>query len=46
MMNDIGDPNDYQEAILNVDKEKWLKVMQEDINSLHENHTFEFVEFY
>ncbi|CAJ2642124.1 unnamed protein product [Trifolium pratense] len=42
-VTDNGEPEHYQEAIANVDKEKWLKAMQEEMNSLHENHTFELV---
>lgn len=35
-----GEKKYHQEAILNIDKEKWLKSIQEEMNSLHENHTF------
>ncbi|CAJ2658330.1 unnamed protein product [Trifolium pratense] len=42
-VTDNGEPEHYQEAIANVDKEKWFKAMQEEMNSLHENHTFELV---
>lgn len=35
----------YQEDISNFDEEKWLKAMQEEKKSLHENHTFELVKF-
>lgn len=45
MVTDNGESEYYQEVISNVDKEKWLKFMQEDVNSLQENHTFELVKF-
>ena len=31
----------YEKAILHEEKDKWFKVMQEEMKSLHEKHTFE-----
>jgi len=38
-----GEPGSYEEAMLHEEKDKWFKAMQEEMKSLHENHTFELV---
>ena len=43
MNTETGEPESYQEAMSDEHKEDWLKAMQEEMKSLHENHTFELV---
>ena len=43
LLNDGGEPKCYEEAMLHEEKDKWFKSMQEEMKSLHENHTFELV---
>ena len=38
-----GDPECYLEAIESEKKKKWLDVMQDEIKSLYDNHTFDLV---
>ena len=44
MLTDEGEPQSYKEAITHTHKEEWIKAMQEEMQSLHENHTYELVE--
>jgi hypothetical protein len=44
LFSDGGEPESYQEAMLHDQKNEWQKAMQEDMKSLHENHTYELVE--
>ena len=39
MLTDVGEPESYQEVMAH----EWLKAMQEELKSLHENHTYELV---
>ncbi|KAL5838732.1 hypothetical protein ACOSQ3_015901 [Xanthoceras sorbifolium] len=43
MLTDRGEPESYNEAITDQHKTEWLKAMQEEMKSLHENHTFDLV---
>ena len=43
MLIDGGEPECYGKAMLHEEKDKWFKAMQEEIKSLHENHTFDLV---
>ena len=38
-----GEPESYQEAIEKEKKNEWLKAMQEEMKSLHENQTYDIV---
>ncbi|KAK9665101.1 hypothetical protein RND81_14G090300, partial [Saponaria officinalis] len=41
---DEGEPQSYREVLASDDKDEWLKAMQDDIQSLHENCTYDLVE--
>ena len=43
-MTDEGEPECYNEAIADEHREKWLNVMQDEMDSLHENYTSHLVE--
>ena len=43
MLTDEGEPETYQEAILHKSKKEWVKVMQEEVRSLLENHTYDLL---
>ena len=43
MLTDGGKPKTYQEATSHEKKMKWLKAMQEELKSLHENHIYDLV---
>lgn len=43
MLSDQGEPETYQEVMEHKNKQEWIKAMQEEMKSLHENHTFELV---
>jgi len=43
LLTNEGKPECYEEAMLHEEKNKWLKAMQEEMKSLHKNHTFELV---
>lgn len=43
MLADGNEPESYQEAMLHERKSEWTKAMQEEMDSLHENHTFELM---
>jgi len=45
LLTDEGEPECYEEVMLHEEKDKWFKAMQEEMKSLHENHTFELVKF-
>lgn len=38
-----GEPECYHEALENEENKNWLDAMQDEIKSLHDNHTFELV---
>ncbi|GMH09540.1 hypothetical protein Nepgr_011381 [Nepenthes gracilis] len=41
LLADAGESEDFDKAMNDAQKEKWLKAMKEEMASLHENHTFE-----
>ncbi|WVZ01079.1 hypothetical protein V8G54_027148 [Vigna mungo] len=41
---DEGEPQSFVEAMEMKDKEKWLQAMEEEMQSLKENHTYDLVE--
>ena len=43
-MTNEGEPKCYDEAITDKHKDKWLSAMQDEMNSLHENYTYNLVE--
>jgi hypothetical protein len=42
-LTDQGEPQSYKEAINDTHKEEWKQAMQEEMQSLQENHTYELV---
>ena len=44
MITDGKEPECYEEAMTHDKKKEWVKAMQEEINSLHENKTYELVQ--
>jgi ATP-binding cassette subfamily B (MDR/TAP) protein 1 len=43
LVTDGGEPECFNEAMSHEKKSEWLKAIQEEMKSLHENHTFELV---
>ena len=43
MLTDGGEPETYQEVMSHEKKGEWLSAMQDEMNSLHENHTYDLV---
>ena len=43
MLTNGGEPKTYKEAILHKSEKEWDKVMQEEVRSLLENHTYDLV---
>jgi hypothetical protein len=43
LLVDDGEPECFEEAMVLEHKDKWLEVMQDEMKSLHENNTIEFV---
>ena len=41
---DEGESQSYEEAMADSHKIEWVKAMQEEMKSLHENHTYDLVE--
>ena len=39
-----GEPKCYEEVMTDIHKEKWYNAMQEEMYSLHENHTYELMQ--
>ena len=44
LLSNEGEPECYDEAIADEHKEKWLSTMQDEMDSLHENYTYDLVE--
>ena len=44
MITDRGEPECYEEAMTHDKKKDWIKAMQEEIKSLHENKTYDLVQ--
>jgi hypothetical protein len=43
LVTDGGDSKCFNEVMSHEKKNEWLKAMQKEMKSLHENHTFELV---
>ncbi|KAI5315215.1 hypothetical protein L3X38_044391 [Prunus dulcis] len=43
LLTDWGEPECYKEALTNDQQDEWLKAMHEEMQSLHENHTYDLV---
>ena len=43
LLTDGGEPSCYEEAMSDQHKDQWLDAMQDEMNSLYENTTFELV---
>ena len=43
LLTDEGEPECFQEVESHKDKQSWMKAMQEEMNSLHKNKTYELV---
>ena len=41
---DAGEPSSYEEAIAALDAEPWLQAMKSEMDSIHQNQTWELVE--
>ena len=41
LLTDEGEPESFEEAKEDTHSRKWLSAMQDEMDSLHENHTFE-----
>ena len=44
LLTNQGEPECYNEAMNDKHEEKWLSEMQEEMNSLHEDYTYDLVE--
>ena len=44
LLTDEGEPETFEEAKEDTHSRKWLSAMQDEIESLHENHTYELTE--
>ena len=44
LLTDEGDPKSFEEATRDTHNRKWLSAMQDKMDSLHENHTYELTE--
>ena len=43
LLTDGGEPEDFQEAMSHEKSKEWYNAMQDEMNSLHENHTYDLV---
>jgi hypothetical protein len=43
LLSDGGEPESYQEVMQHDQKKQWLEAMQDEMKSLHENHTYDLV---
>ncbi|XP_073061796.1 uncharacterized protein [Primulina eburnea] len=43
LLTDGGEPESFEEAITSEHKDMWMEAMQEEMQSLHDNETFELV---
>ena len=43
LLTDGGEPKDFEEAMDDEHKRKWIEAMQDEMRSLHKNETFELV---
>jgi len=40
-LTESGEPECFEKALESEEKQKWLDAMQDEIKSLHENHTYD-----
>ena len=45
MITDRRELETYQEVLLHKKKKEWLNAIQEEMNSLHKNYTYDLVKF-
>ena len=45
LLIDKGEPECYKEAMKDEHKDKWIEAMQDEMKSLHENHTYKLVKY-
>ena len=45
LLTDEGESESFEEAKDDTHNQKWLSAMQDEMDSLHENHTYELVDF-
>ncbi|XP_042490423.1 TMV resistance protein N-like [Macadamia integrifolia] len=45
LLTDGGEPECFEETMEDEHKNEWVEAMQDEMKSLHENHTFELVKF-
>ncbi|CAL8081537.1 unnamed protein product [Prunus armeniaca] len=43
LLTDGGEPECYKKALTHNQQDEWLKAMHEEIQSLHDNHTYDMV---
>ena len=39
LLTNVGEPESFEETRIDTHSRKWLSVMQDEMDSLHENHT-------
>ena len=44
LLTDMGEPEDYDEVMLDTHRDRWVEAMEDEMKSLHENGTYELVE--
>ncbi|PHT51451.1 Retrovirus-related Pol polyprotein from transposon TNT 1-94 [Capsicum baccatum] len=44
LINDKGEPESLKEVLVHLEKNKWMKAIQEEMESLHQNGTYKLVE--
>ena len=44
LLTDEGESESFEEAIKDTHNQKWLSAMWDEMDSLHENHTYELTE--
>ena len=43
LLTDGGEPECYEETMEDDHKDQWIELMQDEIKSLHENHTYDLL---
>ena len=44
LLTNEGEPESFEEAKEDTHSQKWLSAMQDEMDSLHENHTYELMD--
>jgi len=44
LLTDMGEPEGYDEVMLDTHRDRWVEAMEDEMKSLHENGTYELVE--